>query len=292
MALLIKGMNFASRKGVDFYLHCIELETDFNQSDSHDIVMQTFTDVADLEVKNYGKLECRPVLSNTEVCQVPPEVWSDRIGYLVVHLNESLKQAKIIGFAPTVVENEGILSLSKLRALAEFSEYLSQIHQLKRLSNSVKKTVVNLSHWLQNIFEPDWQSFEALFGIKTCNLSPLREDLDDSSMKRIKLIDLGVKIKHQSLALLVGLKPETDKIGIRVQLRPTIEETNLPSNLKLTLLSSSGETIQEVHSRPQDDYIQLKRWRSKPGTRFSLQVTLNDLSLTEDFLGTVIGLRG
>lgn len=269
---------------VDFYLRCLGLETDFAQSDSHDKVMLAFTDVADLEVKNYGKLECRPVLSDAEICYVPPDVWSDRIGYLVVHLNESLQQATIIGFATTVAKKNGILPINELQTLAEVPEYISQINPLERLINSVEKTVVNLSNWLQNIFEPDWQGLETL-GIKSDGLVPIFRDFEDSSMERIKLIDLGVQIRCQSLALLVGLKPEADnKVGIRVQLRPSLGEHNLPPNVKLTLLSSSGEKKQEIESRTQDNYIQLKRWKSKPGTRFSLKITLNDLSLTEDFL--------
>lgn len=40
---------------VDFYLRCMGLDTDLAGSDSHDKVMLTFTDVADLEVKNTGK---------------------------------------------------------------------------------------------------------------------------------------------------------------------------------------------------------------------------------------------
>ncbi|WP_042491368.1 DUF1822 family protein [Anabaena sp. PCC 7108] len=269
---------------VDFYLRCMGLDTDFAQSDSHDKIMLAFTDVADLEVKNYGKLECLPVLSDAEVCYVPPDVWSDRIGYIVVHLNESLQQATIIGFAVTVAEKKGILPISELQTIADFPEYISQINLLELPTKNVEKTAVNLSNWLQNIFELDWQGLETL-GIKSDGLAPILRDFEDSSMERIKLIDLGVQIRSHSLALLVGLKPEADnKVGIRVQLRPSLGENNLPPNVKLTLLSSSGEKKQEIESRTQDNYIQLKRWKSKPGTRFSLTITLNDLSLTEDFL--------
>lgn len=270
---------------VDFYLRCMGLDTDLAGSDSHDKVMLTFTDVADLEVKKYGKIECLPVLSDAEICYAPPEVWSDRIGYIVVHLDESLQQATIIGFAATVAEKKGILPISELQTLADFPEYISQINPIKSLTHPVEKTVVKLSNWFQNIFEPDWHSLEEFLRIKSDNLVPIFRDFEDSSLERIKLIDLGVQIRSQSLVLLIGIKPEVDnKVGIRVQLRPSPGEDNLPPNVKLTLLSSSGAKKQEVESRSQDNYIQLKRWKSKPGTKFSIQITLNDLSLTEDFL--------
>lgn len=276
--------NVLAVHAVNFYVQCMGLDTDLQESDSHDKVMSTFTDVADLEVKDYGKLECRPVLSDAEVCYVPADVWSDRIGYIVVHLNESLQQATILGFAATVAEKKGILYINKLQTLADFPEYISQINPIKRLIDSVEKRVVNLSNWLQNIFEADWQPIEAL-GIRFNDLSPVLRNFEDSSMERIKLLDLGVQIKHQSLVLLVGLKPEDDnKVGIRVQLRPSLGEDYLPPNINLALLSSSGETKQEVESITGDNYIQLKRWKSKPGTKFTIKITLNDLSLTEDFL--------
>ncbi|NEN98401.1 MAG: DUF1822 family protein, partial [Moorea sp. SIO3I7] len=129
---------------VDFYLGCLGWETNLNQSDSYDPVMQAFTDVADLEVKNHGKLECRALLSEAEVCHVPADVWEDRIGYVVVHLNESLTQATILGFTPSVADNKGNLPVSELRSLTEFPEYLTS------------KKIVNLSQWLQGTFEAGW----------------------------------------------------------------------------------------------------------------------------------------
>jgi hypothetical protein len=276
--------NILAVHAVDFYLQCMGLETDLTQSDSYDIVMNTFTDVADIEVKNYGKLECRPVLLNAEVCYVPPDVWSDRIGYFLVHLNESLEEATIIGFTPTVAEKKGILPISELQTLAEFPKYISGINGLQNTIKSLEKKAVNLSNWFQNIFDNDWQPLE-IFGMPSGDLVPVLRNLEDSSLERIKLIDLGIQVNCQSLVILVGIKPEADnKIGIRVQLRPCQGEDYLPHNTRLALLSSSGEKKQEVEARNQDNYIQLKRWKSKPGTKFSIQITLNDLSITEDFI--------
>lgn len=56
---------------VNFYLQCLGFETDLDNSDSWNQLMRSLMDVADLEVKNYCKLECRPVLASA-VCYVPP----------------------------------------------------------------------------------------------------------------------------------------------------------------------------------------------------------------------------
>jgi hypothetical protein len=69
-----------------------------------------------------------------------------------------------------------------------------------------------------------------------------------------------------------------------VQLHPASGQTYLPPNIKLALLSSSGATLQELKSRSQDNFIQLKRFTCPIGKNFRIQVAINDFSLTEDFL--------
>lgn len=283
--------NILAVQAVKSFLKCMGLETNWTESDSFDLVMQTFSDVADLEVNNYGKFECRPVLQDADFCYVPPDVWSDRIGYIIASLNESLDKATIIGFARTVAEKKGMLPLCELQPLDELPEYLSQVQQTKYESKLREIGDVDLGKWWQNIFAPDWLSLEEFINKESRDLPPnfravpnFRDDIEESPLKRVKLIDLGMQFKRQSLAMMIGLKPEADnKIGIRVQLRPPVGETHLPPNLKLTLVSASGETVQEVKSGDFDNFIQLKRWKSKPGTKFKLQVVLNDLSLTGNF---------
>jgi hypothetical protein len=65
---------------VDFYMQCLEVETDVEKSDSRNPISLKFMDVADLPVKQLGKLECRPVLPDAQVCQIPAEIFSDRMG--------------------------------------------------------------------------------------------------------------------------------------------------------------------------------------------------------------------
>ena len=52
--------------------------------------MQSLTDIAGLVVKDCGKLECHPVLPNSDFCYIPAEVWSDRIGYIAVQFDQDL----------------------------------------------------------------------------------------------------------------------------------------------------------------------------------------------------------
>jgi len=53
-------------------------------------------DVADVEIPNLGKLECRPVLPETQVVHIPPEVWSDRLAMWL--LEDHRFSATLLGF--------------------------------------------------------------------------------------------------------------------------------------------------------------------------------------------------
>lgn len=88
----------------------------------------------------------------------------------------------------------------------------------------------------------------------------------------------------QNVALLVNIKEDTEgKLAILIQLHPSAGARYLPSNLKLILLSKAGKILQEVQSRTQDNYIQLKDFKGEKGKRFQIQVSLGSLSITEIF---------
>ncbi|GAB1544732.1 hypothetical protein NUACC21_74080 [Scytonema sp. NUACC21] len=146
-------LNTLAVYAVNYYFQIIAVETDYDKSDSYNSLNRKLRDVADLYVKDLGKFECRPVLPNAEVLEVPPEAWEGRIGYIAVQLEPSLKEAKLIGFTPEVASKQGIVPLSALRSLEEFPNYLSQ------------KQEVNLENWLKNknisnVFTNGWQAIE------------------------------------------------------------------------------------------------------------------------------------
>ncbi len=274
-------LNTLAVYAVKFYLQCMEIETNLEASDSWNPVMQTLMDVADLEIPNLGKLECRSVLYSSQVVEIPAEVWDDRIGYLAVQFDEAQKEAKILGFVEKVATEE--LPLSKLRSLEEFINYLETLNPVH--------SIVQLNQWLQNTFEAGWQTVEALLGTSSEKLAyrwiksnPLKDESIES-VKRAKLIDLGLELGGKSVALLVAVAPTSEQtMNIRMQVYPAGEETYLPPNLKLALLSEAGETLRKVESRSLDNFIQLPRFICNPGERFSIQVALAHVSLTENFV--------
>src|SRR5919202_856758 len=156
-------LNTLAVSAVDFYLRCMGVETNWEGSQSRNPVMLSILDVADVEIPNLGKLECRPVLPQDKVVHIPSEVWSDRIGYVAVQLDESLKQATLLGFSQTA--GSGELAISQLRSLEDLLEHLRQIRQTDQVLMRV-----NLSQWFENIFESGWQEMKAFLGTQPANL--------------------------------------------------------------------------------------------------------------------------
>ena len=267
--------------------------------------MQTFMDVADLEVVGLGALECHPIVSETsqtQVVEIPPEAWSDRIAYLVVQLDPSLRRATLLGFSETILTT-GELRIGDLRPLAELISYLHQLGQPEPMFRSLEelrtylqqtnqpkpiKMRTNLSLWLQNDFENDWRSIEELSKTDEESLTFLRgaNHLNTASVKRAKLINLGLELKDKAVALVVMVfkEVEREEVDIRVQLHPASGEKYLPPNIKMVLLSA-GEIFDDAESRSWglDNFIQLSL-EGKPCECFEIQVTLGEVNVTEKFV--------
>ena len=182
-------------------------------------------------------------------------------------------------------------------ALLENEEWRQGLYQTRQLEREIQssqavKQTINLSAWLQGIYEASWQTIETFLNP---NINALAFNFRNStssipsSIKRAKVIDFGLqaesgKVKSERVILLVALMPGANQnTGIRVQLHP-IDDEYLPKNIKLVLLSDSEEIIQEVQAKAEDNYIQLKLFEGEVGEIFNLQVTLNSHQVTESFV--------
>lgn len=151
-----------------------------------------------------------------------------------------------------------------------------------QLLGYLKKTTTKLSQWLEGFFEEGWQALDALM-IAEDNFALSTRNTEDG-VRRAKLIDLGMQLGSQTFALLVNItEVDENKLSLLIQLHPTSGERFLPPDLKLTLLSKAGKTLQEVQSRSQDNYIQLKPFKGEQGKRFRIEISLEDTVFGEDF---------
>lgn len=274
-------LNTLAIYAVRFYLKCMGIEANWEASDSYDPLMQLLMDSADLEIPHVGSLECRPVLPGAQVVKVPPDAWSDRIGYVAVQLDESLRQATLLGFVETVSQEEEI-PISQLHSLKELRNHLRQLSQPEPI-----KLQANLSQWLNNTFDPGWQFPEAILGNCQKDFAfRTSTQLDGASVKQAKLINLGLDLESKFVALVVMVikPPEQEEVTIRVQIHPEGEEIYLPPNINLALVSDSGEILDEAQSRSLDNFIQLNRLYGLTGECFNIQVAFGEISVTESFV--------
>ena len=269
-------LNTLAVYAVNFYLQCRGFETDLESGDSWNPVMQTLMDVADLEIKS-GKLECRPVLPGTASVFVPAEVWSERLGYVAVLFDQSLRKATLLGFAPQVqTEN---FPLHQLHTLEELPLYLS--HQEPSRSSQ-------LSQWLENVFEAGWQALEQLWvppqpALNFRGIPPTQNRDALASITRGKVLQFGEHSEAEQVALLVEILPTADsEIDIFVKICSLSRHSYLPPHLQLMVLDETETTVMQAQARS-TKAIQLQ-FSGQPGEHFSIKVTLDNISKSEPFV--------
>ncbi len=256
---------------VNDYMEMMDIPTNLRASDSWNPAMRLYADIADLKLTGLGYLECRPVRYNTSICYIPPTVPDDRIGVVIVKIDAELQEATLLGFAKTIVSGE--LSIDQLQTVDDLLEYLDLLER--------NQGEVNLSQWLQNIFEAGWQSVEELLPPKAPLLAFRRYK---SSVTRGKLIDLEIQLPGQSVALIVILTPDSETdIHFKVQVHPTGKQAELPSNLTLKLLDGEEVVVMEARAASANTYITLE-FKAQLGERFKVKVELGDFNITENFV--------
>lgn len=162
------------------------------------------------------------------------------------------------------------------------------------LGTIISTSITKLRQWLQGVIDEGWQTIDSLANPELSLAFSTRNINRDT--KRAKIIDLGIDLDKKKSVLLVSISSDIaenpqeniisenpDKITVLAQLYPVDGERFLPQNLKLILLSKAGKTLQEVTARVQDNYIQLKPFKGEAGKKFSIQVSLGDANVIENF---------
>jgi Protein of unknown function (DUF1822) len=160
-----------------------------------------------------------------------------------------------------------------------------QANQVNPVSQ-IGENLTKLSQWLQGVLDEAWQTIDSLANPELALALSSRNTNQDT--KKAKIINLGLDLISKKFALLVSISPDVSddtqgKISVLAQLYPLEGEKFLPQNIKLMLLSKAGKILQEVTARTQDNYIQLKTFKGTPGIKFSIQVSLGDVSVNENF---------
>lgn len=293
------------------YLNALALlgfEAWLKQRSGNTIVDRIFnapTQICQLQVKNFklGIIASEHILD--EVISVPNHRIEPPDFYVAIEVLEEQEEAIVRGFLAhdqlieyyanqpeadfySIPITQFNSEIDYLVAYCRHSEPLpstiaaSDIAASDPIANPLNATRTKLSQWLQNIFDESWNSIESLINPEAQLLFSTRSP--EAGFQRGKMINLGVQFDDRTLALLVTVTPEAEeKFKILVQLHPTEGTQFLPPNLQLKLVSKAGETLSTVRARQQDNYIQLKPFRGKPGQRFCIEIALNDQRIQENF---------
>ncbi|QZZ19958.1 DUF1822 family protein [Leptothermofonsia sichuanensis E412] len=279
---------------VNDYLQMMGVPTDRDASDSWNPVMRLCADVADLILPGIGQLECRPVDAQAQTCPIPPEVWQERVGYVVVEVADNFQEAKLLGFVPTAAVEE--LPLNQLRSPEDLIDHLFQLRQSTVAQPSPQPTPaprINLSQWFEGVVEAGWQTIDSLlnqpefvpaYAFRGEDAIAFRDV--QTGIRRLKLLHLGGQPGETSVILIVTIQTTAETsdspIDIQLQLHP-ISQPQLPAGVQLIVLDETGTTFLEAESRPIDNFIQLQ-FSGTPGEVFSVQVALGEVRVVEAFV--------
>ncbi|AFY59119.1 Protein of unknown function (DUF1822) [Rivularia sp. PCC 7116] len=158
------------------YLQMLDVSTSLQQSHSWNAVARVSTNIADLNLPGKGHLECRPILDSEDTCYFPKDIWNNRIGYVVVQLDQSYKRATLLGFVPQVSSTK--LDIKQLQSL---DDLFVALHSNDHL--------VQLSQWLENIVDEGWKSIEAIIGRQAINPMFVFADISSNNDNYQKIED-------------------------------------------------------------------------------------------------------
>ncbi|NER39371.1 MAG: DUF1822 family protein [Oscillatoria sp. SIO1A7] len=112
-----------------------------------------------------------------------------------------------------------------------------------------------------------------------------------AGVKKARLIDLGMQLAGHAIALVVAIMPKgSGKLGVYIQVHAQ-DQSKLPPDLELTVLTELGEPIpglkistrRDSKGESKDNSIQL-RFAPPSGTCFQVRLALDDASIIEHFI--------
>ena len=283
---------------VKIHLQILGYSLDLSNRQCWDPVARHLLDVADLEIKEKGILECRPIHPNEITCKIPPETLSDRIGYVVVEIDLENQEARLLGFSPSVEGEE--LSLTQLQPLDELPQFLYE----------ATPVVYHLTQWFKKQFEAGVMALEEQLSAQKASALRLGTTRNTQEKKETRLIPISLTSQEPSLKLtsqdsdlilIVNIREGSwpkassskeqeastenssdDKLGIAITITSRHESDFLPSGLSMTLLKEDGERLGNLLARHDNRELTFK-FNGEQGERFGIEIAYQGQALTKHF---------
>lgn len=105
-----------------------------------------------------------------------------------------------------------------------------------------------------------------------------------AGIKMAKAIDFLSETQSVTVALLVAFRPKNEnKVAVRVCVEAIDEKNPLPNNLQVTVFERSGNAFRQAQPTNQD-FLNIKGFSGSTGEQFSVQLSLGEVSITENFV--------
>lgn len=177
--------------------------------------------------------------------------------------------------------------------IAQISENFSLVNRLNSCSveptleiGRIRQKPTNLSKWLDNSFESEWEPMAKLFASSRVVSARLRSAFSFRSpgiVQRFKQINFKGN-KPISVLLLIAVIPEEFVVKVCIQAQATFLEQILPTNLQLNLIDSNKTNLASTISGSKDSYIQLPCFRGEREEKFKVILRLESTDYEEIFL--------
>ncbi len=142
-----------------------------------------------------------------------------------------------------------------------------------------------VSQGLKDNFNQDWQEIDAVFDdSQRKQIYQLLTKYEEPETEKLNIVKT-ISLESNLVGLLVFFQRDLeDKFSIVFQLYP-LEKNTLPVNTKLSLLDEKGNLGQPfVTSKEGDSYLEIKFFKATIGTRFKIEVNLEEITMTEGFI--------
>lgn len=241
-------LNYLAVQVVHYYCQCLGIETQcFNLDDSWELLNQSVLDQAELSFPTGDKLECRPILPHQTEISLPLEVQTNRVGYLLIEIDEQQRKGTILGFMFS--DEVQTLHRSKMQSLDCFLEYCQRF-------------ILNPIDYLTQLFQltPEWLNPEEVLVPDYRRLKHLSGDSIGLKQEKGRKIEKAqiIAINKRRLALIVHLIWESiHQIHLKARIQPIDSQKSLPLNLQIALIDSENRVLTQKIADEGDNCLRL-----------------------------------
>lgn len=298
---------------VNEYLGLMGISTELEKSDSWHPITRLVSDTADL-ITSQGTLECRAIDGtvdldgntwNDRTCDVPAEVWDDRVGYVFVQLDEANQMAEILGFLPSV-ESESV-ALNQIQPFDDLFDHLyamnaeSVADSLKRsvqtIQDSIQKSTTRLTNWFQDQIDESWQAIENLSLSPAYAFRTRRPAGQTTIVRRGKQLSFGDwtdadKVCQVSLVMAIRSpllntdveSSTTESVSmIELAIYPVLPATRLPKGLMVKIVDANNQPALPPETIVDEELLEIE-FGGSIGELFSVVLQWSEFEVQENFV--------